>query len=143
MKSLTMRILWLGCLCAVAMMAQNSAAGKWKYDDGKGKIVTFKVWEEGGGLFGMVENMSRGGKDVPEEKCVKCTESNKDKPIVGMRIIWGMKKAGEKWEGGKIIDPDSGKTYGCKIEVASGGKELKVKGTIGPIGKTQTWTRLE
>jgi uncharacterized protein (DUF2147 family) len=52
---------------------------------------------------------------------------------------------GEKmWAGGKIYDPENGKTYSCKM-VLDGEQYLKVRGYIGIslLGRTEIWTRAE
>ena len=61
-----------------------------------------------------------------------------------MEIIWDMKRKGEQWAGGKIMDPENGKSYKCKMKVTEDGT-LKVRGFIGIflIGRTQTWYRVE
>jgi len=62
-----------------------------------------------------------------------------------MMIVWGLKDDDGVWKGGKILDPDNGKTYSCKMELAAKGQELDVRGFIGIslIGRTQTWYRQE
>jgi uncharacterized protein (DUF2147 family) len=74
----------------------------------------------------------------------RCPGSKKDKPVVGMTILWGLKKDGDKYTGGKILDPDNGKTYKCTISLADGGKTLKVRGYIGvsALGRNQFWKRV-
>ena len=46
------------------------------------------------------------------------------------------------WEGGKILDPENGRNYGLRMTPVDGGKKLEVRGSIGPFGRTQTWTRV-
>jgi uncharacterized protein (DUF2147 family) len=62
-----------------------------------------------------------------------------------MTIIWGMKKDGDAWAGGKILDPKDGKIYGCKMHLEDDGKKLEVRGFIGfsLLGRSQTWERQE
>ena len=60
-----------------------------------------------------------------------------------MTILWDLKKDGDEWNGGHIMDPKNGKTYKCKVKLADGGKKLDVRGFIGfsLLGRTQTWER--
>jgi uncharacterized protein (DUF2147 family) len=46
-----------------------------------------------------------------------------------------------EWEGGKIYDPKSGKTYSCVMRFK--GSVLQIKGYIGItlIGRTTVWTK--
>ena len=47
------------------------------------------------------------------------------------------------WEGGKILDPENGKTYTLRLTPIEGGAKLEVRGSIGPFGRTQTWVRVQ
>ncbi len=77
----------------------------------------------------------------------KVDENNPDtekrtNEIIGMIIGSGFEYQGDKlWEGGNIYDPNSGKTYSCKIKLE--GDELKVRGFIGVslFGRTEMWKR--
>ena len=81
----------------------------------------------------------------PDAVCDECTDDRKGKPIVGLEIIRGGKKAEGKdvWEGGKILDPENGKDYTLRLTPIDGGKKLEVRGYIGAVlGRTQTWIRV-
>ncbi len=56
-----------------------------------------------------------------------------------MEIIKDMELSGDTWEGGKILDPENGNVYRCKIWVENG--DLKVRGYIMFLYRTQTWIR--
>ena len=79
----------------------------------------------------------------PDVKCSKCEGDRKDKPVDGMTILWGLKKTGETYEGGKILDPKNGKIYDSKAKLVDGGQKLEVRGFMGVslLGRTQTWDR--
>ncbi|MEO7071478.1 MAG: DUF2147 domain-containing protein, partial [Rhodanobacter sp.] len=69
----------------------------------------------------------------------------KDKPIEGMTFMWGLTRNGNVWDGGKIVDPKSGKEYKVKLTLTNGGNSLDVHGYVGfaLLGRTQTWQRQE
>ena len=122
------------------------ACARWSGDDKSGKPKSIvAIAEEDGKLVGTVEKLLDPPKDDPEPRCKKCEGDRKDQPILGMKILWGMKKDGSGWSGGRILDPDNGKTYRCNLALADGGKKLDVRGFIGIalIGRTQTWVREE
>ena len=76
--------------------------------------------------------------------CVHCPEPMKNKPIKGLKILWGLKQDSNlAWSGGKILDPKKGKVYKCKMSLDQTGKKLNVRGYIGIslFGRTQTWIR--
>lgn len=78
--------------------------------------------------------------------CTECSGSQKNKPIEGLDIVQNLKlDKGNKYTGGTILDPKSGKTYKMNAEMASNGKTLKVRGFIGvaALGRNQTWHRVK
>jgi len=122
-------------------------AGLWKtIDDATGTERSFvRIVEVNGEFRGTVEKIFARPDDNPGHLCDKCKGDRKDKPVIGMTILWGLKDAGGTWKGGEILDPDNGKIYGCKMTLSENGKQLNVRGFIGIslIGRTQTWHRLE
>lgn len=63
--------------------------------------------------------------------------------LLGQTIFQGMKFDGEgRWSGGTIYDPDSGRTYKCRLERLDADR-LQVRGFIGfaLLGRSQVWTR--
>jgi uncharacterized protein (DUF2147 family) len=63
--------------------------------------------------------------------------------LLGQIIVQGMKSDGEgRWSGGTIYDPDSGRTYKCRLELLDPDR-LQVRGFIGfaLLGRSQVWTR--
>ncbi|HSA16128.1 MAG TPA: DUF2147 domain-containing protein [Spirochaetota bacterium] len=73
-------------------------------------------------------------------------KSKRSTPLVGMQMLRDFVFNAEKnrWDDGKIYDPDSGDTYQCMLSLTDK-NTLKVKGFIGfkwaPIGRTEIWTR--
>ncbi|TCK61913.1 DUF2147 domain-containing protein [Seleniivibrio woodruffii] len=121
-----------------------SPAGLWKtIDDKTGKEKSLvRITENGGVLSGAIEKLldPNAKKDMV---CDECTDDRKGKPVVGLNIIRGLKQDGEKWEGGTILDPKSGKIYKATIKVIEGGKKLELRGYIGPFFRTQVWLRAD
>jgi uncharacterized protein (DUF2147 family) len=63
--------------------------------------------------------------------------------LLGQTIFQGMKYDGEgRWSGGTIYDPDSGRTYKCRLERLDQDR-LQVRGFIGfaLLGRSQLWMR--
>ncbi|MDB5767578.1 MAG: hypothetical protein JWQ61_2392 [Collimonas fungivorans] len=136
-------------LLAFGAFAQDtsSAVGLWKnIDDHTGKPkALIRISEANGELHGKIEKLLRDPSQDQNPKCVKCQGELKDQPILGMTIINGMKKDGNEYNGGTILDPDNGKVYKSKMSLADDGKKLNVRGYIGVpmLGRTQTWVREE
>nr|WP_245937112.1 DUF2147 domain-containing protein [Undibacterium pigrum] len=126
--------------------AEESPVGLWKsIDDKSGKPkALIRITETAGELQGKIEKLFLEA-DVAEKnpKCDKCEGVNKDQPIIGMTILSGLKKDGDEYTGGKILDPGNGKLYSSKLSVIENNKKLNVRGYIGApmFGRTQTWVR--
>jgi uncharacterized protein (DUF2147 family) len=58
---------------------------------------------------------------------------------MGIDILTGLTKKGDRYEGGRIYNPKNGKTYKCSMWMD--GDKLKVRGYIGVFYETQTWIR--
>ena len=129
-----------------AAWAQMSPVGTWRsVDDKTGEAKSeIQITDNAGMLGGQVTKLLRKGAD-PAAVCTECKDGLKDKPVVGLPIITGAKKAEGKdvWEGGKILDPESGKSYTLRLTPIEDGKKLEVRGSIGPFGRTQTWQRVQ
>ncbi|MCL1961085.1 MAG: DUF2147 domain-containing protein [Desulfovibrionaceae bacterium] len=131
---------------AAAAQAQMTPVGTWRtFDDSTGQPKSEVVITENNGvLTGHVEKLLRPGAD-PNELCTNCPGDRKGKPMVGLEIIRGAKKAGHLnvWEDGYILDPQKGSTYALELTPANDGQQLQVRGSYGPFSRTQTWTRVK
>ena len=134
-------ITFLVTLCYLTINAQTPI-GKWDtYDDETGeKKSTVEIYKVGDKLYGKIVTIY--DKSNANAKCSKCTGNKKDKAIMGMVIINDLEKDGNEWEDGKILDPNNGKVYDCKVWVEDN-DILKVRGYIGWLYRTQTWKRLK
>lgn len=119
--------------------------GKWQTIDDASKqpkSVVEIVQDSKGSYTGKIVKLYPvPGKD-PNPLCQTCPGPLKGQPIIGMQIINDLKKEGESFTGGTILDPVSGKTYKCTLKRE--GEKLSVRGYIGfsLIGRTQTWNQL-
>lgn len=123
----------------------QSVFGKWKTIDdrtGNPKAI-IKIYEEDGLMYGhVVEILEEGREDAV---CAKCDGERKNKPIVGMKIIEEVKPVGNgEWKGKTLFDPEQAMTFRCKIWLnPENPNELKVRGYLAFIYRTQTWLRVE
>lgn len=130
---------------AVGAWAQtDTPAGVWRtIDDKTGQAkALIKITEKNGEYVGTIEK-GLGPDADPNRICTACTDYRKGQKMIGMQILNGLRKDGDEYDGGKILDPESGMTYGCKVKVIDGGQKLQVRGYLGIslLGRTQTWIR--
>ncbi|MFZ5662920.1 MAG: DUF2147 domain-containing protein [Pseudomonadota bacterium] len=123
----------------------QSPVGTWTTIDDKTKkpksvVEIFEARD--GTLSGRVVEILHSDRG-PNPVCDKCSGELKNKPVKGMVILWGVRRKGNVWEGGQILDPASGKVYSVKLTPVDGGRKLDVRGFMGfsLLGRTQTWMR--
>jgi uncharacterized protein (DUF2147 family) len=134
------RSILLTVLCALPfLLTAQDIAGRWTTIDdqsGKPRSVVEIIVKDGVASGRIVDIVDPEKRDKP---CTKCTGDKKDKPVLGMRIIEGMRRSGTEWSAGTILDPESGRVYDCKIWLEDG--RLKVRGYVAFFYRTQTWVR--
>ena len=121
--------------------AQDNIFGNWMtIDDGTNKPKSIvEIYEKGGKAFGRITQLFREPDEDPDPVCDECEGSKFNKRIIGMEILTDMKKSGDNWEDGEILDPENGNVYRCKIWIENG--NLKVRGYVMFLYRTQTWKR--
>lgn len=126
----------------LCLSAQNSVFGVWKaIDDTDGEATSYiEIYDQNGKLHGKIIKLLREEEDIV---CGRCKGEKKDKPVLGMEIIWDMEQKGAVWKGGNILDPEAGKDYKCRITLEN--DILQVRGYIGmpALGRTQQWQRVK
>lgn len=135
-------------LASMSAMAAVSPVGLWKtIDDNTGKVRSIvRITQSNGEYKGTIEKLFRSPDQEQNPVCVKCTDARKDKPIIGMTILTGLRADGDdEYAGGQIVDPENGKIYSSKLTVDEDGKKLEMRGFIGVslIGRSQTWVRAD
>ena len=118
--------------------------GKWKTIDdryGTPKAIV-ELYKEDGLLHGRVLKIVEKGKE--NALCVKCDGDLKDKPVEGMKIIFGFKDNGEGvYKGKKLFDPEQAMTFRGRIWLdPEDSDKLKVRGYLAFLYRTQTWLRV-
>ncbi len=151
-KSWAVLFLITPCLvCAQAHAADPVASsvpvGLWKTidDDTQKEKSLVRITEAAGVLSGRVEKVLDPARQ--DAVCQACPDELKDRPVLGLQVLSGVRKsdAADLWDGGTILDPNTGKTYRVRLKPLDNGKRLEVHGYIGVplLGRTQTWLRVE
>lgn len=143
MKRVNLLAIWFGMILWFPLaMAQSSPVGEWvTIDDKTGKErAVVKLTLDGDVLHGVITKIYPQAGDTG--MCSKCPGAFKNKPIVGLQFMWGLKDKGHGvWSGGEILDAQSGKIYRVKLTVKK--QKLYVRGYVGfsLLGRTQVWLR--
>jgi uncharacterized protein (DUF2147 family) len=132
----------LGLGGVVSAQTSDSITGLWKtFDDETNQPAALvQIIEKNGVFSGVITKLlDTSGPST----CEKCTDSRKGKPILGMEILSGLKRTGESYTGGQILDPDDGEVYKAEMRLKDQGAKLDLRAYIGIplLGRTQTWIR--
>ncbi|NNM60051.1 MAG: DUF2147 domain-containing protein [Legionellales bacterium] len=140
----------LGLASSSPLASIPNPVGSWQTIDDvtntKRSIVYIQLNEQNQLVGKLIKINFRPGEG-PNDLCVRCSGNLHNKKILGMTILTGLAQNPEnplEWLGGKIVDPESGRRYSCKILLSADGKTMKVRGYLGFsfIGRTQIWYRL-
>lgn len=133
------------CLLSLSFLAAPALAGPkgmWSMSNGK---VTVRVDQCGNNLcaqiVGLKEPISKiDGK--PKVDRENPDPAKRQRPLIGLSILIGMKPAGDNYWKGAIYNPDDGKTYSATVSYE--GSRMKVKGCVaGVLCKTNTFVRAD
>lgn len=123
-----------------------SPLGTWTNSE---KKATFEIYSCGNNkLCGKIVSLAvpndpKTGK--PKTDVVNPDPKLRSQPRLGLVFMKDFEPDGDnKWDNGKIYDPENGKTYSCYMKVLSA-NTMEVKGYIGisMLGRSQTWTRVK
>lgn len=91
----------------------------------------------GAAFCGTIVWVSKPGNDVNNPD-----PARRDRPLVGIPMIYGMTATGPGTYSGKLYDYQNGKTYTGKLKVA--GSDLELSGCVlgGLLCQSQTWKRV-
>ena len=138
----TLRVLLVALTSLAWGNSSTGIVGVWLSGNGDGWI---EIKMTADGPVGIIA----GSPDDPQQlKPSRLDELNPDpelrsRPLLGMTIMQGFRPDGAgKWKGGTVYDPDSGKTYKCKLKLIDH-NTLEIRGYIGIslLGRSETWTR--
>lgn len=150
----TVKHIWvLAALLVVALTSSANSAdpqtvtGVWQQiDPDSGKVGAHVTFVDGGGVFsGYLSKLFPEPGDDPNPRCNACSGADHGKPLLGLVFIRGMKRSGREYEGGTILDPDTGTLYNANMKLSPDGNALTVRGYVGiPLfGQSQVWKRIE
>lgn len=117
-----------------------------KPDDVIGKYLTpekdgtIEIYKRGSKYYGKILTGKNARKDRenPDPKL-------RNRDLIGMEFILNFSFDGkDTWENGTIYDPNSGKTYQCKMWLTES-NNLKIRGFVGfsLLGRTEEFERIQ
>jgi uncharacterized protein (DUF2147 family) len=120
--------------------AQSEITGVWLTQD---KEVKVEIYENNGKYFGKSiwlknPNTKNGNPRLDERNP---NQSLRKRSLLNLVILTDFIYEDKEWIDGRLYDPNEGETYSCKMWLETP-KVLKVRGYVGFLYETETWTKL-
>ena len=137
-------VLGVSAILAARAAAADPAEGEWLVQDGNARVRIAPCAGRPERLCGAVVWL---GQPRDEDGDIRVDDHNPDpafrnRPLLGLELIRDFRSAGPgRWEGGKIYDPNTGRTYASRMRVLADGA-LKVDGCVLMFCQGQTWRRV-
>jgi uncharacterized protein (DUF2147 family) len=130
----------LSLAAGAASAAPDPVIGQWLSEDGAGKVALAPCNTDPALLCGAVTWVDPA---KPQHDLRNPDRALRNRPIVGVLVVRDMKNEGPgRWAGGKVYDPESGRTYNGKVRAISRDK-VRLEGCVLMICDAQTWTRAD
>jgi uncharacterized protein (DUF2147 family) len=131
------RLLFAVPLLVAASVSPPDVTGNWVTQDGTGLVAISRC---GNSVCGKIARALVIKPGHPETDVKNPDPKLRSRPVIGMIILSGFKPMDGRWTGGRIYDPESGRTYRSVIGLNKDGS-LKVSGCIAFFCQSQRWTR--
>lgn len=141
MKKIIFSIIFLA-MPVIAAFGQD-VKGKWKLEDGTAIVEVYQSGDVFNGRIVWLDEPN-GPDGKPAKDSNNPDKALRNRELMGLDMLHGLKKADGEYSGGKIYDPGNGKTYYCSMKVE--GDVLKVRGSLdqkGRLGRTMDWFRVK
>lgn len=144
MRKIIYSIITLISICTLNIFAQSGddIVGLWYGSpDSKKRIPVVEIYKEGNKYYAysfIYKNSSENINDVNNPD-----KNLRDKPLRGLVYLYDLEFSKGEWVGGKIYNPDQGKTYNARAKLS--GEKLIIRASIdtaGLAGKTLEWTKV-
>jgi len=114
--------------------------GRWRTPGNGGEVEVYKC---GAAVCGRLISSAHIQHEPGALDAKNQDASQRSRKLKGLTFLTGFSGGPTEWKGGKVYNPEDGKTYAGTI-TATDTNTLKLKGcVVAPLCKTQTWTRLK
>jgi uncharacterized protein (DUF2147 family) len=101
-----------------------------------------KFSESVGQFEGRIVKVLDGDQEVPNPICEQCEGALKNKSLLGVKIIYSLKRDDKEYKDGYFLDPISGNVYDSRVWSKEHGRKLQVRAYGGLFFRTFTWTKI-
>ncbi|SUO93810.1 DUF2147 domain-containing protein [Suttonella ornithocola] len=119
----------------------GNPVGFWQLADKSGKpVLIIRIFPVGKTLSAKILQYYPNAN----ARCTACKDALKDTPVRGLTFIKGLvRKSGDTWSDGKILNPETGKEAKVTLTISADGSQLKINSYrfLSWFGSTDIWTR--
>lgn len=115
----------------------DAIVGEWISEHKDGRIQVFRKGDQYFGKLSWLQNETVLDANNPDPAL-------RGRPLLGSVILTNFHYADNRWEDGRIYDPQGGKIYSCIMQLA-GDNVLKIRGYMGIalLGRTTVWNKVK
>jgi uncharacterized protein (DUF2147 family) len=130
----------MASIAAPAFAEADPSFGEWLTEDGFARVAVAPCPQDPslacGAVTWLKDPVGHPNRDVNNPD-----RALRGRPLVGVQVVREMRlRAPGRWVGGKVYDPETGKTYDGKLSAVSRNR-LQVQGCVLMICESQIWTR--
>ena len=121
--------------------AESGPNGVWLTEKGDARVQVSRC---GAGLCGKVVWLREPIDHATGKPAIDDQNRNpelRNRPIIGLQLFIGMRPAGPGSWSGQIYNADDGQTYDSTV-AQNDADHLQVRGCVGPLCGSETWTRV-
>lgn len=135
-------VLALGFTIKAHGQTENKILGLWYNTEKTAQVEITKNGSEYIGKIAWLKDPNPDGKPATDKQ--NSDPKLRQRALMGLPLLKGLKYSGGVWKDGEIYDPKNGKTYSCELKLKSD-SVLEVRGYLGFsfVGRTVEWTRVK
>lgn len=139
--SVTVFVAAMVALCARPAAAESDdPSGVWLTQAGDARVRVVRCGDELCGTVAWLKDKIDPSTGKPFTDARNPDQALAKRPMIGLPLFLGMRRAGPgKWSG-HIYNADDGKTYVSNVSIA-GPSTLRVEGCVGSLCGGESWTR--
>ena len=119
----------------------STIEGLWQVVNSKGDPIHYvKIYEKEDKYYGKITKLFNK-KNPQKLLCSQCDDEQKNKPVIGLRIIDNMERGRTKYAKGRILDYQKGRSSPCTIWMVNE-DVIKVRSWWLFLYKTTVWYRI-
>lgn len=138
MRLASLALLGIFASCGAAR-ADNDVQGVWLTEGGKAHV---RIAPCGGDMCGTVAHVFANPSGDAARDSHNPDPKLRSRPVVGVQVLTHFKPENGAWTGGRVYDPEEGKSYTGSLQVQPNGM-LKMTACLSILCQSELWRRVK